>query len=556
MLCPKCGKEYEGAQCPNCDGPVILVNNSDYLARKKAYEEGRLRQTDIPTSSRQDNKGKENEDKEFDVLGAIDGFVGKIRANSKTAKSNSKNKKSNKNTEENNKRKENNLAVTFRKRASRYNFRRLIFFACLLVIIVAVAILGFVLFTRKNYELFFSYNDKIYNVTNLESKYVCEESDAIFAKDDKTFYSMDGIELNGQNIQKLSSNNGEYMGFVNYDEESQDYSIDLYLDGELQTVVTSDKSKEIVCLLDSGVMVYTETVVLNEEGGMGEKTLNLAYIHDGKITTSLLSEDVNKYFVYTSQNLVIFVNNDGEMSEYNYKTRKVTSLGINVTNIIAMSSDYNNCYTYSADLVNEWDKCDSFVYTVGFIYYRYDLKTKKAIQLMKSTDSNMEFVYDATNNYVYALNTNTVYCASISNGSVSNFENLCDIKTGRNSIFLNNSKELLVINTSNELVLIKKGETKVLDSGVLDGSLSLVGNTTRSVSYIKDNGIYYLNLANNKAIKVYEGNDLSTNTGMVKYKNSLYFYGSNNTLFTTTMKGSGLNNIGDIKKFWLGTKLK
>ena len=115
---------------------------------------------------------------------------------------------------------------------------------------------------------------------------------------------------------------------------------------------------------------------------------------------------------------------------------------------------------------------------------------------------------------------------------------------------------MLVINTSNELVLIKKGETKVLDSGVLDGSLSLVGNTTRSVSYIKDNGIYYLNLANNKAIKVYEGNDLSTNTGMVKYKNSLYFYGSNNTLFTTTMKGSGLNNIGDIKKFWLGTKLK
>ena len=39
MLCTKCGQEYEGSQCPRCDGPVILVNNSDYLARRKSYEE-------------------------------------------------------------------------------------------------------------------------------------------------------------------------------------------------------------------------------------------------------------------------------------------------------------------------------------------------------------------------------------------------------------------------------------------------------------------------------------------------------------------------------------
>ena len=39
MLCTKCGQEYEGSQCPRCDGPVILVNNSDYLARRKAYEQ-------------------------------------------------------------------------------------------------------------------------------------------------------------------------------------------------------------------------------------------------------------------------------------------------------------------------------------------------------------------------------------------------------------------------------------------------------------------------------------------------------------------------------------
>ena len=39
MLCPKCGQEYEGSECPRCSGPKIVVNNSDYLRRKKAYEE-------------------------------------------------------------------------------------------------------------------------------------------------------------------------------------------------------------------------------------------------------------------------------------------------------------------------------------------------------------------------------------------------------------------------------------------------------------------------------------------------------------------------------------
>ena len=39
MICAKCGTEYEGSQCPKCDGPVIKINNSDYLARRKAYEE-------------------------------------------------------------------------------------------------------------------------------------------------------------------------------------------------------------------------------------------------------------------------------------------------------------------------------------------------------------------------------------------------------------------------------------------------------------------------------------------------------------------------------------
>ena len=39
MKCPKCGQEYEGSACPNCEpGPEIIVNNADYLRRKEVYE--------------------------------------------------------------------------------------------------------------------------------------------------------------------------------------------------------------------------------------------------------------------------------------------------------------------------------------------------------------------------------------------------------------------------------------------------------------------------------------------------------------------------------------
>ena len=38
MKCVKCGTEYEGNECPRCNGPVIKINSSDYMARRKAYE--------------------------------------------------------------------------------------------------------------------------------------------------------------------------------------------------------------------------------------------------------------------------------------------------------------------------------------------------------------------------------------------------------------------------------------------------------------------------------------------------------------------------------------
>lgn len=62
MKCPKCGQEYEGSACPNCEpGPEIIVNNADYLRRKEAYEKKQAEKSLLlltQTSHRKNRKRK------------------------------------------------------------------------------------------------------------------------------------------------------------------------------------------------------------------------------------------------------------------------------------------------------------------------------------------------------------------------------------------------------------------------------------------------------------------------------------------------------------------
>lgn len=564
MLCPKCGQEYEGPQCPRCDGPVVLVNNSDYLKRKKAYEE-RLK-----------NRGKEEleedkkeEKKEFDLMEVVDGLFSeenkmsklKRKARGLVKKLRKSKRKSTKDTKSSNKNNENNeegplKSVSIRKaKKFKYNIRRIAFLVAALVCLVLIIVGIYKLVTRKNYELFFSYNDKIYNVTDLESSYVCDESDAVFAVDGKTFYQAENLDIEGSIKQEMASNDGDYLAFVSYLEEGN-YEIIVNTSKGTVKLATNKNSKELVALRDSGVLIYTETEELNDEGGTGSKSLNVVFFDGLEYQTINLSEDISKYYVYTAQSLVVAVDNDGNLFEYNYKTKKKTSLEGNVTNLLGMSSDNYNYYSYSADLVNEWDKANSFVYAIGYVYYLYDIKDAKSIVLTKSSDSSMEFIYDETNNYVYALNTNTVYSAKLDGDTVSNLEELDNIKTARNVVYNYSTKELYFIDGDSNLVRVKKGEEKELESNVYDGSLSLVSNDSKAICYIVDNSIYYRKSSTAAAVKIYTGDNLTTNIGMVKYKNKLYFYASSELLCTCSTKGGSLSEVGKIARFWLGTKLK
>ena len=569
MLCPKCGQEYEGSQCPRCDGPVVLVNNSDYLKRKKAYEE-RLK------NQGSEELKKEEEKKEFDLMEVVDGlfkednifsslkrkFKKLIKRAKKSNKSSNKDSNAsirdydNKNQAEE---KEEGLArhVTIRKaRRFKYNIRRIIFLLVALVCLILIIVGIYKLVTRKNYELFFSYNDKIYSVTDLDSSYICDESNAVFAVDNKTFYEATDLELSGIVNQKLASDEGDYLAFVQYLEEDAKYQITVATSKGNIELANNNRSKELVALLDSGILIYSETEELNDEGGMGSKSLNIVFFDGLDYQTINISEDVSKYYVYTASNLVIGYDNEGNLFEYNYKTKKNTNLEGNVTNLLVMSSENNYYYSYSSDLVNESDKANSFIYAIGYVYYLYNIKSGESVVIDKSSDSNMEFIYDETNDYMYALNTNTVYSAKFDGSSTPEYTELDNIKTARDVVYNYSTKELFFVDGDSNLVRVKKGEEKELAANVLDGSFRLVENDSKGICYIVDNSIYYAKSSSAKAVKVYTGNELTTNIGMVKYKNKLYFYASSKLLCSCSTKGSSLSEIGNIAKFWLGTKLK
>ena len=154
MLCTKCGQEYEGSQCPRCDGPVILVNNSDYLARRKAYEE---KQALKERSASSDKK----EESQSDYGQAL---AKRVQAIKKQSQNRSKADSRKQNVgKAGGGRNDNQEKPQIRIARHKVNKRmKMIAAALIAVVLIGVAAFGiYKLATKKNYALYVSYNGKI-----------------------------------------------------------------------------------------------------------------------------------------------------------------------------------------------------------------------------------------------------------------------------------------------------------------------------------------------------------------------------------------------------------
>ncbi|MDO5382815.1 MAG: hypothetical protein Q4F06_08910 [Eubacteriales bacterium] len=536
MLCTKCKTEYEGSRCPKCDGPVILVNNNDYLARRKAYEEKKVRENAEKDKEKEPGKTKKKSSGKMKSI-----FLNIINS----LKSLKKPKLKNTN-----------------KKGVKY------IVVALVLVLAGLASLGiYKLSTKKNYELFMRSNGKIYNVTGLESKFVCEQSDAIFASDYATFYTPDRpLEVRSGNIvSTLASDSGKYFAADVYDSDSEIYSLYVWdEEGNVVDALNNFNAHEIYCLTDKGQLIYKEIQVINEEGTVGSTSLGMTEVKkssskgDKKLAANsvTIESDLKNAYVYSKSASIVFLDNNSNLYRYDFDKKKKDLIDVNIGNLYVMSSDYDYVYGTSVEHINSSDNADSYMYTSDSGCFLVNIKKEESIRVSGALSSGIIYVYDKKNSCMYMINNGNIMVSAYDGERFGQYSTVDSIGSQNNYVFDKSSGELVYINGEGQLKELLKGTSKMLMEGVSDGTLSLINNTEKSLTYIKDGCQYYLKTSASKPVLMYNIGSVSSTSDTCYYKNKLYFYDANNELRSCNLKGKSGNSIGTVERMWLGTELK
>jgi hypothetical protein len=562
MICPKCGKEYEGKECPNCSKPEIVVNQSDYLKRREAYEKKQAEErsassvnADKNDSISPENKAvkeknavdhdiKEKEAEEYPEINYLEVLkkatsLGKDAAN-KAAGHIRKEK-----TAENDRGAEHTSFFTKHKRVCAV-------MALLLAVCIAAAVGIYRLAIRKNYVLYMSYNDKIYNVAELESDYVCDSKDAVFAADDKTFFTPDLADT--EFISTLASDDGAYIAGVTYKEDTAKYSLYVWKSsgGDVKKVSENTYNKEIKYITSSGKVIYTDVEIVNDEGAVGEMNLYIYNAQTEKLT--MVEQQLRSVAVYAGNGRLVCFNKDNELYIYDYEKMQVSDTVSENANSVYAKNSKSELFTNKSESVNT-QKNTAFVYGESSSWYYYDLSTGKSTYICAESGTNAEFIYEEKAGFVYVLLPKSVSCAEITQDGVSSFS-VTDSLSSSDYIYISRDKTLVYVNSDGELIALTKNKKKTIDTGITASTLSLVDNTDTGFTYVKDGYQYYRSSTSAQAVEMQEVADVSVLRETCFYKNQLYFYNDEGKLCSCTKKGKNLRIVGDVDRFWLGTEYK
>lgn len=539
MICPKCGQEYEGDKCPRCSGPEVIVNNADYLKRRRAYEEKQA----VERSASSDNESESEELLPDEIIRRLRENGGKFAA--KTAAKTAGRAKQ---------------AV----KGKRKHIKKIISVFVILVLAAAAGFGIYKLATRKNFVLYMSYNDKIYNVAGLDSLLVCSRQDAVFEVNQDTFYTpefpsdfdMDSI------IQSMAAADGKYFAAVVYDEERAKYALFVWNSSVCVRLAESSREKEIVYVSEKGTVIYKDTEIINDQGSLGQTSLMVSRLEKEKddnihgVIVELEAELSNVY-VYSAKNTLIFNSSDGALYTFNYeKDQQKKVISDDAKNIYALKESSEGHYSYSASIVNSSDSASGFIYSVnnGCYYHSIASKNSKDVYIGEFSGAGIEFVYEK--DIVYVVNSGQVSFASLKKDTEPVFKTVVKLGSASNIVYLADSSTIAAVDENNQLVSINDGKLKVLVDSVCDGSLNLVENTTQAVTYIRDGVQYYRKNLSDSEVKMSEVGENVDTSSTLYYKNKLYFYNSQGSLCSCTVKGRDSSIVGEVERFWLGTEYK
>ena len=559
MLCTKCGQEYEGSQCPRCDGPVILVNNSDYLARRKAYEE---KQALKERSASSDKK----EESQSDYGQAL---AKRVQAIKKQSQNRSKADSRKQNVgKAGGGRNDNQEKPQIRIARRQINKRmKMIAAALIAVLLVGAAAFGiYKLATKKNYALYVSYNGKIYDIAGLDSNYVCDESNAIFAADSKTFYTPQWPEQidSEKNILSVASDDGKYFVTVTYDESNSSGRYSMYIWNKDECVLVSEDNlqKEIMYVSDDGLVIYTNINIINDEGSTNGTSLAMSSIKEVKkhaeAQTTLIEGNLNKAYVYESKHLIVCLTNAGSLYTYDYeKKEKPVSVADAVMQLWPVSENMTGVlYTANADSLNTRKDVDTLLYSKSDGVYYYSCKDASAYKIDKKTDNDADYVFDRDNSLIYRISGTSMTSALIKETKVSEYVDVDSMTKEKNYIYNSSDGQIVYVNAKGQLRVVDNNKITDIASDVNAGSLSKVYNKSKALTYVSGGRHFYMDNIKSKAVAILESDAVTDTEGTYFYKNRIYAYDADNILYSNTLKGNNSSQIGYVERLWIGTELR
>lgn len=551
MLCPKCGEEYEGNACPRCEAPEIIVNNDEYLRRRKAYEEKQAgiksASSDIEPSEQfsaaykaymaytSDISDKDNTIETPDEDEAVEAKAAKAVLE--------KMKK----------------AGVKARTAVASNPRRIkkivaavgIALAVLIVIISVIAVIvGFV--NANKGTVYYTREGRLYQVKENDVQQAADMENIVFCQDYRHFFETDvPEELSGKSVrQKMASDKGKYFAAAAYDEDRLLYCMAVWNNKECVLAAEGAGQIAIINVENDGKIIYKETEIVNEEGGTGNTALCVYDMETGSFTR--VEENAKRIYVYSECSTLIYLNGDNVLYTYNYSKAGKPEIAAESADSIYIADDsIEDFYTYKVSAVNSASWAKGFIYSSGGECYYHKIKGgSEDIYLGQASGAGVEFIYKE-NKFVYRVSSSVLSFASMKNGVVGEYKKVVELGAKSNIIYISASETLLVIDNSSALLRVKSGSAQAVEEKADDGSLARVTNSNKAFTYTKDGARYYADGIQKKAVQLAGTEGKESRQEIIFYKNKIYYSNTSEELIRCDSDGKNAENMGNVERFWI-----
>lgn len=524
MLCPKCGETYEGNACPKCEGPEIIVNNDDYLRRKKAYEEKQADRESASSDIGADGKEKRGLTDEEKAVRAVAQCFHKIRT-----------------------------AVKELVRGNPAKVKKTVICMLSAAVVLIFAVTALVLYARysdrNRGQVYYVKDGSIYLIQGETQSRICDEKQAVFCCDGSQFYEYRQPEqMSGKTqLQSMASEKGNYFAAVGYDDNRRSYS--LFVWNEAECAVTAEKTDcpTILCVEDDGRVIYRETVVTNDEGGNGASSL-CVYEFASK-SSYTVEESVRKLYIYSASDSAVYLNSDNELKVYQYGKHETRLIAENADTLYGMEGFSEQLYTDTAQAVNASADAKGVVYGVLDQYYYCPLaETQERISLGTHAGVITQIVYDKSFVYLFSL-SGEIWYAAVKKGKAQDSVEIAKTGLEKKAVYLRNGKILLFTDQEGNLMRAHGKKTEPVSRKIMCASVKRVRNTATAFTYSREGNLYYRSSVNGDEIlleRAAAGTDIPE---VVFCKGRLYYKGNQGELLSCDTKGENLQVIEGVGGF-------